>query len=258
MQDSLQRHPLLMVHVLAITATLGDDPQIHLQRRPPSWAPDSYFQESPTCSTWMSRNHFTLYKFQMELTFFLLNLNYVIFDLLSHLEPVLHRHVQIALLSPTLEGANSGACMYMCMCVVCVCICTHAICPPWGLFLHLFTVNSSWSAPHPFLFYGTLVSPSFWKRPYRDWSCVSAAPECLTDLGHFICWIYRFVSILHEWCKFRPYTHRWQGLRVLITHVWVFSPTVCGWLFFFFAASPKEFCFFKKKILLKYSWFKMC
>ena len=48
-------------------------------------------------------------------------------------------------------------------------------------------------------------------------------------------------SILLEWCKFRPYTHRWQGLRVLITHVRLFSfpLSVNGFL----AASPEDFFF---------------
>ena len=182
-----------------ITATLDDGPQIHLQSRPPPWAPDSYFQEPPTCSTWMSRNRFTLCKSQMEFgpsSFWTLIMFYsLFFDLLSHLKPVLHRHVQTALLFPVLEGANSGACVCVCVCLcvcalcvcvhcVCVCIWMLAICPPWVLFLHFFTVTSSWLAPHPFLFYGTLVSPSFWKCRSRDWSCISAAPQGLTDLGH--------------------------------------------------------------------------
>ena len=50
------------------------------------------------------------------------------FDLLSHLEPVLHRHVQTALLSPILEGANSGACVCVCVCVRIVCVCVHCVC----------------------------------------------------------------------------------------------------------------------------------
>ena len=148
--------PLLMVHILANHSYPWWWPQIHLQSRPPPWAPDSYFQELPTCSTWMSRNHFTLCKFQMEFgpsSFWTLIMFYsLFFDLLSHLEPVLHRHVQTALLSPILEGANSGACVCVCVCAhcmcvcalcVCVCICMHTICPPWVLFLHFLL----W--PHP-------------------------------------------------------------------------------------------------------------
>ena len=52
------------------------------------------------------------------------------FDLLSHLKPVLHRHVQTALLSPVLEGANSGACVCVCVfvCVCTVCVCALCVC----------------------------------------------------------------------------------------------------------------------------------
>ena len=124
--------PLLMVHILANHSYPWWWPQIHLQSRPPPWAPDSYFQELPTCSTWMSRNHFTLCKFQMEFgpsSFWTLIMFYsLFFDLLSHLEPVLHRHVQTALLSPILEGANSGACVCVCVCVRIVCVCVHCVC----------------------------------------------------------------------------------------------------------------------------------
>ena len=140
-----------------ITATLDDGPQIHLQSRPPPWAPDSYFQEPPTCSTWMSRNGFTLCKSQMEFgpsSFWTLIMFYsLFFDLLSHLKPVLHRHVQTALLSPVLEGANSGACVcvcvFVCVCVHCVCVCIVCVCVSACLL----------SVPHKFCFFIFLLWP---------------------------------------------------------------------------------------------------